>query len=135
MAIAKKDFDTKVEASMKCARRCGNMYTASLYGGLSSLVSSIEPKELLGKRISMFAYGSGIASSFFTIKVKGDTTRIKENLDLVERLAAMQVVPCQEYVDALKVCRFPVLWPSFTNLSNSFVRSIILHPRTLLGAL
>lgn len=103
MAVAKKDFDSNVEASMKCARRCGNMYTASLYGGLSSLVSSIEPSEFLGKRVSMFAYGSGIASSFFTIKVKGDTTRIRENLDLVNRLASMKVVPCQEYVDALKV--------------------------------
>ena len=103
MALAKKDFETKVEASMKCARRCGNMYTASLYGGLASLVSSIPPAELKGKRISMFAYGSGIASSFFLIKVKGDTTRIHDQLDLVNRLAAMKVVPCQEYVDALKV--------------------------------
>ncbi|KAJ3557571.1 hypothetical protein NM688_g1403 [Phlebia brevispora] len=103
MAVAKKEFETTVEASMKCARRCGNMYTASLYGGLASLVSSVEPADFLGKRISMFAYGSGIASSFFTIKVKGDTTRIKERLDLVNRLAAMKVVPCQEYVDALKL--------------------------------
>ena len=103
MTVAKAEFDTTVEASMKCARRCGNMYTASLYGGLASLVSSIEPSEFLGKRISMFAYGSGIASSFFTIKVKGDTSNIKKNLDLVNRLASMKVVPCQEYVDSLKV--------------------------------
>ncbi|PSR77886.1 hypothetical protein PHLCEN_2v7666 [Hermanssonia centrifuga] len=103
IGLAKKDFDTIVEPSMKCARRCGNMYTASLYGGLASLVSSVEPAEFLGKRISMFAYGSGIASSFFTIKVKGDTTRIKDNLDLINRLASMKVVPCQEYVDSLKL--------------------------------
>lgn len=103
MNVAKKDFDSAVEASMKCARRCGNMYTASLYGGLTSLVSSIEPAELKGKRISMFAFGSGLASSFFTIKVKGDTTQIKNKLDLVNRLASMKVVPCQEYVDALNL--------------------------------
>ena len=103
MGVAKKEFESNVEASMKCARRCGNMYTASLYGGLASLVSTIEPQQLLGKRISMFAYGSGIASSFFTIKVKGDTSAIRANLDLVNRLAAIKVVPCQEYVDSLKV--------------------------------
>ena len=103
MSVAKAEFESSVELSMKCARRCGNMYTASLYGGLASLVSSIEPQEFLGKRISMFAYGSGIASSFFVIKVKGDTSEIKKNLDLVNRLAAMKVVPCQEYVDSLKV--------------------------------
>ncbi|KAI0788860.1 hydroxymethylglutaryl-CoA synthase [Abortiporus biennis] len=103
MNIAKAEFDSTVEPSMKCARRCGNMYTASLYGGLASLLSSVEPTELRGKRISMFAFGSGLASSFFTIKVKGDTTEIKEKLDLVNRLTSMKLVPCQTYVDALKL--------------------------------
>ena len=103
MGVAKAEFDTAVEASMKCARRCGNMYTASLYGGLSSLISAVEPKELLGKRFSMFAYGSGMAASFFVIRVKGDTSELREKLDLKNRLAAIKVVPCQEYVDALKI--------------------------------
>lgn len=92
---------------MKCARRCGNMYTASLYGGLASLIASVEPEELKGKRISMFAFGSGLASSFYTIKVKGDTTDIKEKMDLINRLDSMKVVPCQEYVDSLTVRLFP----------------------------
>jgi hydroxymethylglutaryl-CoA synthase len=103
IGLAKAQFDTHVELGMKCSRRCGNMYTASLYGGLASLVSSVEPAAFKGKRISMFAYGSGLASSFFTIVVKGDTTQIRSKLDLVNRLAAMKVVPCQEYVDALKL--------------------------------
>ncbi|KAH8103961.1 hydroxymethylglutaryl-CoA synthase [Cristinia sonorae] len=101
--FSKTLFDTTVEVSMKCARRCGNMYTASLYGGLASLIASVEPSELKGKRISMFAFGSGLASSFYTIKVKGDTTEIKEKMDLVNRLDSMKVVPCQEYVDSLKL--------------------------------
>ncbi|KAH9951051.1 hydroxymethylglutaryl-CoA synthase [Amylocystis lapponica] len=101
IGIAKKEFETTVEQSMKCARRCGNMYTASLYGGLASLLASVEPAELHGKRISMFAFGSGLASSFFTIRVKGDTSEIQKKMDLVNRLASMEVVPCQTYVDAL----------------------------------
>ncbi|KAI0642205.1 hydroxymethylglutaryl-CoA synthase [Trametes meyenii] len=101
IALAKAEFESTVEKGMKVARRCGNMYTASLYGGLASLLSSVEPAELRGKRISMFAYGSGLASSFFTIKVKGDTTEIRDKLDLIHRLESMKVVPCQEYVDAL----------------------------------
>ncbi|KZT07310.1 hydroxymethylglutaryl-CoA synthase [Laetiporus sulphureus 93-53] len=103
MAVAKKEFESTVEHSMRCARRCGNMYTASLYGGLASLLASIEPTDLRGKRISMFAFGSGLASSFFTIRVKGDTAQIREKMDLIDRLASMQVVPCQEYVDALEL--------------------------------
>ena len=103
IAVAKPAFESTVEASMKCARRCGNMYTASLYGGLASLIASIEPEQLKGKRISMFAFGSGLASSFYTIVVKGDSGRIREKMDLVNRLESMKVVPCQTYVDALQV--------------------------------
>jgi hydroxymethylglutaryl-CoA synthase len=101
VTLAKNAFASTVEPSMHCARRCGNMYTASLYGGLASLVSAIAPADLKGKRISLFAYGSGCASSFFAIRVKGDTTEIRRKLDLLNRLAAMTVVPCQDYVDAL----------------------------------
>ncbi|OCH84211.1 hydroxymethylglutaryl-CoA synthase [Obba rivulosa] len=103
MGLAKAEFESTVEHSMRCARRCGNMYTASLYGGLASLLASVAPVELRGKRISMFAFGSGLASSFFTIRVKGDTTEIRDKMDLVRRLDSMRVVPCQEYVDALKL--------------------------------
>ena len=103
MGVAKEQFDGVVEKGMRCARRCGNMYTASLYGGLASLLASVEPADIKGKRISMFAFGSGLASSFFTIKVRGDTTEIREKMDLIHRLESMKLVPCQDYVDALTV--------------------------------
>jgi len=101
IGVGKAEYAKRVEPSMRCSKRCGNMYTASLYGGLASLLSSVEPADLKGKSISMFAYGSGFASSFYTMIVKGDTSQIKEKLDLVNRLESMKVVPCQEYVDAM----------------------------------
>ena len=106
MALSKSDYAQRVAPSMRCAARCGNMYTASLYGGLASLLSVVEPEAIKGKRISMYAFGSGCASSFFTLRVKGDTTTLREKLDLLKRLDDMKVVPCQEFVDALQVC-FP----------------------------
>lgn len=96
---------SQVEPTMRCAKRCGNMYTASLYGGLASLISTKDSSELQGKRISMFAYGSGAAATFFAIRVKGDTTEMREKMDLLARLKAMEVVPCQEFVDALMVSK------------------------------
>ncbi|KAI0281777.1 hydroxymethylglutaryl-CoA synthase [Russula aff. rugulosa BPL654] len=101
IALGKEDYAERVSPSMRCAARCGNMYTASLYGGLSSLLSTVEPQQLKGKRISMFGFGSGCASSFFTLRVKGDTSEIREKLDLINRLESMKVVPCQEFVDGL----------------------------------
>ncbi|KAH9072905.1 hydroxymethylglutaryl-CoA synthase [Lactarius deliciosus] len=71
MALGKDDYAKRVAPSMRCAARCGNMYTASLYGGLSSVLSV------------------------------GDTSEIREKLDLINRLDSMKVVPCQEFVDAL----------------------------------
>lgn len=79
------------------------MYTASLYGALASVVSSAPESIEIGKRIGMYAFGSGCAASFYVLKVNGSTKEIADKLNLKARLAAMDVRPCQEYVDALKV--------------------------------
>lgn len=84
-------------------RRLGNMYTASLYGALASVIESVEPETLKGKRIGMFSYGSGLAASFFAIKVRGDTAEIREKVALAKRLAEMEVRHPKEYVEALHV--------------------------------
>ena len=104
IAASKASFAQKTDAGMACSRRLGNMYTASLYGCLASLLSKVEPAQLKGKRVSMFAFGSGCAASFFTFRVKGDTSEIREKLDLINRLASMKVASPQEFVEALKVC-------------------------------
>lgn len=103
VTLSKAHYAKHVEPGMKCAARCGNMYTASLYGGLASLLSTVSPETLQGKRIAMFAFGSGCASSYWAINVKGDTTEIQEKLDLLARLESQKVVPCEEFVEALKV--------------------------------
>lgn len=103
ITAGKNSFAEKVDPAMACSRRLGNMYTASLYGCLASLLSTVEPTTLKGKRFSLFAFGSGCAASFFTARVKGDTSEIRNKLDLINRLAHMKVVPPQEFVDALQV--------------------------------
>jgi hydroxymethylglutaryl-CoA synthase len=104
--LSKPHYAKHVEPSMECAQRCGNMYTASLYGGLASLLSTVTPEVLKGKRIAMFAFGSGCASSYWGITVKGDTSEIRSKMDLMARLNAMKVVPCDDFVEALKVRAF-----------------------------
>jgi len=101
IGASKASFATKTDPAMACSKRLGNMYTASLYGCLASLLSTVEPATLLGKRVSLFSFGSGCASSFWTLKVKGDTTEIREKMNLIERLSQMRVAPPQEFVEAL----------------------------------
>ncbi|KAL0580484.1 3-hydroxy-3-methylglutaryl coenzyme A synthase [Marasmius crinis-equi] len=103
IAAGKAQFAQKIEPGMACSKRLGNMYTGSLYGCLASLVSTVEPATLKDKRVSLYAFGSGCAASFFTLKVKGDTSEIREKLDLLNRLASMKVVPCQEFIEALNL--------------------------------
>lgn len=79
------------------------MYTGSLYGGLASLISRVDSDTLQDKRVSLFAFGSGCAASFFALKVVGSTKEMAEKLDLIKRLGDMKVVPCTEYVEAMKV--------------------------------
>lgn len=100
-AFGKNAMSTKLEPGMTTVRRCGNMYSASLYGGLASLVANVSDADLKDKRILMYSFGSGSAASVFTIRVAGSTEDIRKTMNLNARLASMQVVPCSAYVDAL----------------------------------
>jgi len=61
-------FSSKTDASLMVARNVGNMYTASLYGGLASLIASHTLEELANKRVGLFSYGSGVAASLFSAR-------------------------------------------------------------------
>jgi len=101
--IAKDLYKRAVEPGLACAKRCGNMYTGSLYGGFASLLSRVDSDVLQDKRVSFFAFGSGCAASFFSLKIVGSTRVISEKMDLLRRLAEMKIVPCEEYVAGMKL--------------------------------
>jgi hydroxymethylglutaryl-CoA synthase len=103
IGLSKAHYQARVWPTTQCMRRLGNAYTASVWAALASLVDSVAPEELLGKRVALFSYGSGLAASFFTIRVRESTAAIRSTLDLNARLAAMVVRPCEEYVKALEV--------------------------------
>ena len=69
MTHSLKIFEAKTKPSLKISTNVGNMYTPSLYGGLVSHMISQPMESLAGQRIALFSYGSGMASSFYTIKI------------------------------------------------------------------
>jgi len=97
MGLSKKRFQERVQPSITVPTMCGNMYCASVYGGLVSLLSDVDSAALQGKRLGIFSYGSGLASSLFSAKVVGSTEEIKKNLNLEERLAARRVLAPEGY--------------------------------------
>ena len=97
MGLTKKRFQERVQPSIQVATNCGNMYCASVWGGLASIIAHIDSATLQGKRIGVFSYGSGLAASFLSFRVRGSTEQISKILDIPARLEARRKVPPQTY--------------------------------------
>lgn len=97
MNLTKKRYNERVTPATQVATNCGNMYCASLYSGLASLISYVDSATLQGKRIALFSYGSGLASSFFSLRINGSTEQISKVLDIPNKLAARRGVSCETY--------------------------------------
>ncbi|EGD96202.1 hydroxymethylglutaryl-CoA synthase [Trichophyton tonsurans CBS 112818] len=102
MALTQNRFSERVQPSLMAATMCGNSYTASVYFGLVSLLSNVQGKELLDKRVGFFSYGSGLASSMYSLRVKGNTDEMARKLNLVQRLEARKAESPESYD---KMCR------------------------------
>ncbi|KAI5642913.1 hydroxymethylglutaryl-CoA synthase 1 [Phthorimaea operculella] len=72
MTYSKDLFEEKTKPSLHIARNVGNMYTPSLYGGLVSYLISKSPEQLIGKKFALFSYGSGLASTMYSINICND---------------------------------------------------------------
>ena len=97
VALAKKRFAARVQPSIEVPTMCGNMYCASVYGSLISLLCNIPSDEMQGKRVAIFSYGSGLASSMFSLKIKGSTQEIRDKVDLHKRLDERRTVDPKVY--------------------------------------
>lgn len=97
MGLTKKKFAERVQPSIEVPTMCGNMYCGSVYGSLISLICNLPNEKLQGKRIGIFSYGSGLASSLFSLKVQGDVTNMVHKLDLHARLDGRRTVAPEVY--------------------------------------
>ncbi|UKZ87577.1 3-hydroxy-3-methylglutaryl coenzyme A synthase [Trichoderma asperellum] len=93
MTLTKKRFQERVNPAIQVATLCGNMYCASVWGGLASLLSFNDSKALENKRIGLFSYGSGLAATFLSLRVVGNVENIHKTLDIPARLEARRAVP------------------------------------------
>ncbi|KAF2019576.1 hydroxymethylglutaryl-CoA synthase [Aaosphaeria arxii CBS 175.79] len=99
MGLSKKRFAARVQPSIQVPTQCGNMYCGSVYGSLVSLIANIDSEASNGKRIGLFSYGSGLASSLFSLKIRGSLAEIQKKSDIHARLDARRVVEPQVYDD------------------------------------
>ncbi|XP_047535979.1 hydroxymethylglutaryl-CoA synthase 1 [Vanessa atalanta] len=110
MTYSNKLFEQKTKPSLHIARNVGNMYTPSLYGGLVSYLVSKSPDQLIGKKFALFSYGSGLASTMYSINICNDMSAgskleklIKSLNENVAMLDSRQSVEPQKFSDIMQV--------------------------------
>lgn len=83
------------------------MYTPSVYGGLVSLLINSDVTELAGKKVGVFSYGSGLASSMYSIAITSDTQALatfKNSLNYVQPLLdSRQKVTPEEFTKLMEI--------------------------------
>jgi hydroxymethylglutaryl-CoA synthase len=93
-------YNTKVAPSTLLGLELGNCYSASLYVGLLSLLDSVSD-DLVGKRMILFSYGSGMTASMFSIVVRGSVEFIKQKQKVSKRLSQRNFVDPAEFTKLL----------------------------------
>ncbi|KAI4467883.1 3-hydroxy-3-methylglutaryl coenzyme a synthase [Holotrichia oblita] len=108
-----KIFEEKTKPSLFIASQVGNMYTPSIYGGLVSLLISKNISEIAGNKIALFSYGSGLASSMFSITISNDYSDNSSLHKLVSNLS-----PTKSLL-AKRICIVPEKFSSMLDLREA----------------
>ncbi|KRX27560.1 Hydroxymethylglutaryl-CoA synthase 1 [Trichinella nelsoni] len=85
MELSGSLFETRTKPSLLAACRVGNMYCASLWTSLACHLAGSSADKLVGQRLLMFSYGSGLASCMFSVQLR----RGRENEEKLENIASM----------------------------------------------
>lgn len=119
LGLAKTESKTRLDPALKVPTNTGNMYTASAWASLASVLYYVGSDKLQGKRIGLFSYGSGLASTLQSMTVKGDISAIVKNLDFEHKLGEGRAIKSpEEYVAALSLREAAHLKKSYKPLGS-----------------
>ncbi|XP_073011693.1 hydroxymethylglutaryl-CoA synthase [Typha latifolia] len=105
--LAKHFYEEKVQPTTLLPKQIGNMYTASLYAALLSVIHN-KHSNLEGRRVVMFSYGSGLSSTMFSFKLQDghdsfNLSNIVSVLNISKKLESRHVFPPEKFVENLKL--------------------------------
>ena len=95
-------YAEQVAPSLIYPRQVGNIYTGSLYLALASLLAE-DPRDLAGKSIAMFSYGSGSCAEFWSGTVQtGAQARVRSSgwAKLIESQRRLEIPEYEEILGA-----------------------------------
>ncbi|CAI7775428.1 unnamed protein product, partial [Closterium sp. NIES-54] len=105
MRVAGPVYSSKVGPTTLVGKRVGNMYCASLYGSLASLLAQ-QGQQLESRRILLFSYGSGLMSTLFSLTVRQaadpfSLATLTTHLDVHQLLESRTKVTPEEFVKTM----------------------------------
>eukprot|EP01132_Coremiostelium_polycephalum_P002620 gene2620-3248_t len=109
LKLSQEEYKKKVVPSTLLSKELGNSYCGSVYSGLLSLFTNV--KDLDGKRVLVFSYGSGLAASFFSFRVRFNPNNPKfpspnyicEKANILDRLSKRVKVSPVDFSKILEV--------------------------------
>ncbi len=96
-----EDFQSRVMPSLMYSMQVGNLYSASLYMALASLINNTDDKQI--KRIGLFSYGSGCSSEFFSGLAVPGSKEILAAMNIQQRLNLRYKLSMEEYEKLLNL--------------------------------
>eukprot|EP00753_Platysulcus_tardus_P005848 PLAT13725.3.p2 GENE.PLAT13725.3~~PLAT13725.3.p2 ORF type:complete len:477 (-),score=235.54 PLAT13725.3:123-1529(-) len=105
-AVSSEAFDTRVLPTCHVSRNLGNLYAGSVFGNLLGIVCDVAA-ELVGKRVAVFSYGSGMMASLYSFAARETDSgefslaRISSTVKLRERLEARTKIAPADFAAAL----------------------------------
>ena len=92
-------YEKKMATSLEASAIIGNLYTASMYMGLRSLLEFEFKKgtELTGKRVGFGSYGSGSSAMVFSGVIQSEYKQVVSKMDLDEDVGPRQKLSMEEY--------------------------------------
>ncbi|XP_044020018.1 hydroxymethylglutaryl-CoA synthase 1 [Aphidius gifuensis] len=124
MSLSTKTFDDKTKPSLFIANLVGNMYTPSVYSGLVSLLINKNINELAGMKIGIFSYGSGLASSMYSMTITNDYTRDSDLYKLIDKLDYVK-----QQLDARK-CTSPDEYTDILDMREKYCHAVPFEPKS-----
>jgi hydroxymethylglutaryl-CoA synthase len=104
VTLAKDETKKRVQPALQVPTNTGNMYTASSWVSLASLLYYVGAENLKEKRIGLFSYGSGLASTLLSVTVVGDVSPITKVLDFDYKLGeGRKIQSPEEYLAAIEL--------------------------------
>jgi hydroxymethylglutaryl-CoA synthase len=97
-------FEKKMASSLVASSLIGNLYTASMYMGLRSLLEFEYKKgvELESKRIGFGSYGSGSSAMVFSGVIQPEYRGLVQNMNLEEEIGRRTKLSIEEYEEVHK---------------------------------